>query len=790
MRFSFSLGDIPIKHIPKLANILQFRPKENHQDQEQRIKTTIKILPSKLKGPGRLVRLLFHPRIDSCGWHKGLNRCVTDVILHHIQIEVGIRLNSLISHSELLTEEQIDRVSRLRDLHALWLEPETFEKTFLIPSHSIPWSYQASKCDACILSCIAGNMQTLLDLRCIVKSRATSKHVAKHGNPRLQVWVDAWMDNIVAHVSNVTGQPVRMEPQLEKNEQQAIELKRLRSKIRLLKKKKFQDAGPHRQPVCNSLAKPAQTFEADDGIVEDNGEEIVPTKQARRKSMGDVDENDADADLASVDAYTALMSGEHVPSRQMPRSQSGRPYVYDEPESRHTAQTTIHDDESKEQQQEAEGVYVPPRQNWKKQAPAHLSAATRPLRPMAAPRRESWDSVIFDSNFIESGISNQPAFASRQPLHHQQRLVRPTSSRYTSEQPQYATRRDTILDGRPQPSPADEYINILPTFHDDDPRSAGKANTARQDSSSKATSSRPISAIRGRNASSGISPKTCTLPRHRLPHARGKDNDDPSNSTQDFLRMYDDIAQGIGHPNSNNTGKTSARNRLASTLGISEESRAAMVPEGLKTPKRFDGGQFPREKNSDASKKRGTQHAAAHSKPESATRRKKHGGDDHSKAKDKTRDPTMKEPRTSTRHRDQEPQDRRDDHVRYEGNGRLSHLARVGNDMAAEMHKEGDPAAAHQPHRRSRSTRIKSASFAGNEHPLERRASNSARRREERANSRPDSTAPAPAAGANIASNSTTWSAEYGEQLRQKDDVHWFYHAQGQDQGRARRRGV
>ncbi|KEF57129.1 uncharacterized protein A1O9_07319 [Exophiala aquamarina CBS 119918] len=761
MRFGFSLGDIPSKHIPKLANILQFRPKEDRQDQEQRIKTTIKTLPSKLKGPGRLVRLLFHPCIDSCDWHKGLNRCVTDVILHHIQIEVGIRLNSLVSHSELLTEEQIDRVSRLRDLHALWLEHDTFEKTFLVPSHTIPWRYQASKCDACILSCIAGNMQTLLDLRCIVRSRATNKHVAKHGNPRLQVWVDAWMHSMVTHIQNVTGQPVLMDSQLEKNERQAIELKRLRSKIHSLKKK-LQNAGPHCQSVKTSFAKSVQTFEADDGIVEDNGEEIVPTKQARRKEMGDLDEDGGDADLASVDAYTALMSGEHLPSTQLPRTQYRRPYISDEPESSRRPQTALHDEKAaQERKQQTEEVYVPPRQNWNKQPPAYPSAAGRPQRPIAASRRESWESVIFDSNFVGSVITNQLSFAARQTQHQQRKSAEPASSRYTSEQAQYSTRRETFSGGKPQPSPADEYINILPPFRDDDPRGDGKANIAWQDYSSATKSSRPITTIRERN-SSAISPKT-REPQHRFPEVRGRDNDNPSNTTQGFLRIYYDIARDLGHVDLNNTRNTSGRNRLASsTLGISEGSRGAMVPEGLKTPKRFDG-QFPREKNGEGSNKPDAKHLAAHAKPDSA-RDKISREDDDRKAKDKTRESTSEKRRPSTRPCDQVSTGQQEGHVRNKGNGRLSHLARVGNDLAAQMQRE-DERQAHG------STRVKSVSANADGQPPERRTSNSTRRRGERSK---------PAAGPTIESDATTWSAGYGEQLRQKGDVSWFYHSQAQ----------
>jgi len=607
---------------------------------------------------------------------------------------------------------------------------------------------------------------------------------------------------MVAHVSNVTGQPVQTELQLEKNEEQAIAFKRLRSKIRASKKKNYQDAGLHRQPVYNDHAQPAQpaqAFELDDGIVEDNGEEIVPTKQSRRTAMCNLDEDGADVDLAAVDAYTALMSGNHVPSKQVPRTRNGRPYIYDEPESGCTAQTALHDDQRgrKEQTAQAEEAYVSPRQNWKKQAPAHASPAARPPpRPMPASRRRSWESVIFDSNFAQSGISNQTAFAYRPPLPQQQRSAQQASSRYASEQPQFASRRDNWC-GKAQPSPADEYIDILPKFSNDaeevNSRSNRKANTSRPESVSTIKSSRPVSSVRGKHYSSDVPPKPLP-PRHRMPqNARGKDNGnehkDPAKSTQDFLRMYDDIAHDFGGTDSNNTGKYSSHNHLASTLGISQESRAAMFPDGLNTPKRYDGGQFPREKGSDASGR--NKRASHHSKPEpSSSSRKQHrGGEGDSRARKApgsahTRESTPSS--TATGHRPSSSTRTRhhpDEHepTRCEGNPRLSDLTRIPNDFATKLHKHGDPILQQQQQQQQqqqrRSTRVKSVNLNGDESLPQSRESNSTRRREERArDSRPVSLATT--GKPNSESNVTTWSAGYGDLLRQKDDNSWFYGAQ------------
>lgn len=713
MHMSFSLGDIPRKHIPKLANILQFRPKENHQDQEQRVKTTVKTLPSKLKGPGRLIRLLLHPRIDACEWHKGLNRCVTDVILHYIQIEIGVRLNSLISHSELLPPEHFDRISRLRELHALWLGPEEFEKTFLIPTQNVPWKYQVNKCDACILSCIAGNMQTLLDLRCVVSSRATSKFVAKHGIPRLQIWVDAWIETLATHVRNVTGLPVPLDFQVEKNDHQAVELKHLRAKIQSLRKKRFHSAGPHRAMAHNvdDAASPTKAGDGDDRICEDKGEEIVSTKQARRKDVGDIDEDGTDRELASVDAFAALKSSEYLPFMLDARTQYENPNITDAADPTSSFQTAIRDNASSNRVPQERDVYVPPRQGWKKETPAFPPSAARSHHPTATSRRESWESVIFDSNFVESGIMHQSPYASRQP---HLRPGRPASSRYASAQPQLASRRPTVLNGRAHPSPADAYINDLPSFTDYDSAAKGK---------------QPIPSSKAHNP-----------PRHTRPAPKGQGVvGHESHAAQDFHHIYDDLAQNLGNRHGKNPSKASTSNHLASDLDISQESRSAMVPEGLKTPKRRDHGGG----DDDATKKH---------RPSD-----RHDGDTRGKKATVPGEKKHGEGHRGRHH--QQPEAHRD----------------------AKKHREkgdgDDDRKAH--HKADHKTEPK---------PLERRTSNSVRRRDERANPRPDSHAPPPTAAPeknhnrdppaskkDLASNTTTWSAEYGSLLRAKDDCRWFY---------------
>ena len=112
------LQDIPRQHVPALAEILQFRPDEDTQTRAERISKGAKSLPSSLR-PSRLERLLLPPSGYLCKLHKGLDDPVVHVVLHRLQFEVGYRLNNLVSQCQLLTNEQFNRVMRLRTLHAL-----------------------------------------------------------------------------------------------------------------------------------------------------------------------------------------------------------------------------------------------------------------------------------------------------------------------------------------------------------------------------------------------------------------------------------------------------------------------------------------------------------------------------------------------------------------------------------------------------------------------------------------------------------------------------------------------
>ncbi|KIV82773.1 hypothetical protein PV11_04853 [Exophiala sideris] len=219
------LQDIPPRLVPQLAKILQFRPLENAG---KHLSTEVKSLPSRYS-VGRLEKLLLPRAGHLCKLHKGLDFDIVEVLLHRLQEEIGPRLNSLISQCELLTPDQRQRLTRLRNVHALWLSTREYEITFLASVRDLKWKHQ--ECEACIISLLSGDLETLLDLRWIVRSRATSRHVAKHGNPRLQVWVEAWIALMIENTAKYTGETIDLDTLISRNEAEAVMLKHARAKI-------------------------------------------------------------------------------------------------------------------------------------------------------------------------------------------------------------------------------------------------------------------------------------------------------------------------------------------------------------------------------------------------------------------------------------------------------------------------------------------------------------------------------------------------------------------------------
>ncbi|EXJ87283.1 hypothetical protein A1O3_04242 [Capronia epimyces CBS 606.96] len=421
------LLDIPSEHVPALASILQFRPDEDLQERAKRISKNAKALPALLR-PGRLERLLLPPLGHLCKMHKNLDYSVVEVVLHHIQIEVGERLNNLIWSSQLLTREQFGRVTRLRSLHALWLAPAEYEMTFLASTRDLKWQYQQDLCEACIVSHITGDLEALLDLRYAIQSRATSKFLAKHGNPRLQLWVHAWIDALLDHLTSKTGQDVDVDAIIAQNEMEARELMRLRMKIHALRKKTLVDLpGPDGD-------KDGEKHIHLGGVLED---------------ADHLDEADG-AELDVVDAYAALNSPPCLPAVPQRHSQSQSrnaadsnsvsadpsrkgqsPYQHPHPmpaqESFYSVDTVANNagrvaasvlKDITECPEDKDEVYMPPRQLWKKQSPPSSASlwAKKTLPPIPTVGFiESWETVPVNSSYTIHTVPTEP------PLEGQQR---------------------------------------------------------------------------------------------------------------------------------------------------------------------------------------------------------------------------------------------------------------------------------------------------------------------------------------------------------------------------------
>ncbi len=224
------IQDVPQRYVPVLAKILQTRPNESQEALSQRVAQVTKTLPSSLRA-GRLENFLLPPRGYLCKAHKFLHYDVVQTVLRHVQVEVGVRLNNVITECEMLTPEQYTRAMRLRELHVLWLDKRKVQSTLKRTIRDTKWKYQTDQCDACILSKITSDLQILLDLRWAFRSRATRAFVSTYGNPRLQQWVYVWIATLAGFVEASTKIEIDLDQILLQNDQEAILLKKTRAEI-------------------------------------------------------------------------------------------------------------------------------------------------------------------------------------------------------------------------------------------------------------------------------------------------------------------------------------------------------------------------------------------------------------------------------------------------------------------------------------------------------------------------------------------------------------------------------
>ncbi|ETN42681.1 uncharacterized protein HMPREF1541_01838 [Cyphellophora europaea CBS 101466] len=288
---TLSSGDIC-----SLTEVLQLNPNDTDPiHYNNRIAALIEALPSRLKSNGFLNRItkpalparsrMLDPldqRGPLCPMHHKLDASMVQKVFTLLALEVGHHLNHVARHCHLLTGEQQKLISRLRALHAIWYQPEQYERFFLEPSKDTRWTYQGNKCAACTLARIAGNLDALLDLLCAVSSRTSSNE--KHKQPRLYDWLVAWIENHGEALEERGREKLQVLVQDVWNRSFALKQKR----------KEFSKARKEFKQGVGSDAK---------------GEAVEPQEGANIQMYDHFD----DDQLESVNVHTALMSTPHLP---------------------------------------------------------------------------------------------------------------------------------------------------------------------------------------------------------------------------------------------------------------------------------------------------------------------------------------------------------------------------------------------------------------------------------------------------------------------------------------------
>jgi len=400
------LQDIPPRLVPQLAKILQFRPLENAG---KHVSTDVKSLPSRYS-VGRLEKLLLPRAGHLCKLHKGLDFDVVEVLLHRLQEEIGPRLNNLISQCELLTPDQRQRLTRLRSVHALWLSNREYEITFLASVRDLKWKHQ--ECEACIISLISGDMETLLDLRWIIRSRATSRHVAKHGNPRLQVWVEVWIALLTENTAKYTGDTIDLESLLSRNEAEAVLLKHARArihdvrvnKLKIMKIKNIGDPTHVAHSVCTdetedfSSVGGSDDFHADFADTDTKGHSpySFAVRMTTPESFYSVDTVSNNARMVAP----SLVQIQEVQQEEQDTQELLKPLAYVPPYQELKAQKSYDRlrPSTQEKQQEQEG-YVPPRQQW---IPQDSGIYFSPNWESSSDSRTSWETERFEMQTVRN----------------------------------------------------------------------------------------------------------------------------------------------------------------------------------------------------------------------------------------------------------------------------------------------------------------------------------------------------------------------------------------------------
>ncbi|KIW19224.1 hypothetical protein PV08_03518 [Exophiala spinifera] len=379
------IQSIPREHISTLTKILQFPPDVEAREHIKSLASLVKLLPYTLR-TSRAERIILRTQGSLCSLHNFLDLETVQTILGKIKVEIGSRLNSIVSQRQLLSPEQGNCITQLRHLHALWIPQYEFEKTFLCRTAETNWTYETSRCEACIISRIAGDLESLLNLRCTVRSRATSKHVAKHGFPRLQVWIDNWIEHL-HHRFSGTGQIMDLDKVIAKNDEDGAALMTARSKVHEFR---TQQHGI----VHVDLLK--------------HGQHARPGKQPLNETVDDESDASADPSSKGQSPYgnrTSLKRGksEMVYSVDLETLASG-------PSRMQKCEFGVKEEEEEEEEEEEQRPYIPPRQNWNKNRVSRTSTVPRPAaqpNPRGRPaRRDSWETESLESTYFSGATSS------------------------------------------------------------------------------------------------------------------------------------------------------------------------------------------------------------------------------------------------------------------------------------------------------------------------------------------------------------------------------------------------
>ncbi|KAK5197883.1 hypothetical protein LTR72_002449 [Exophiala xenobiotica] len=441
------IQDIPRRHVPALCKILQFTPNVDLSEHAKSILALARPLPYSLR-TSRVERLLLPSQGHLCHMHKCLDYETVETILCKIQVEIGPRLNNLVSQCQILNSEQRNCIKHLRNLHALWLPRREFEITFVVSADDVKWTYQVDQCEACIISRIAGDLAVLQDLRCALRSRATSRHVAKHGLPRLQLWVESWIENLAGHITAETGVKVDVEEILTRNEAAAQALKKTRSKVHDVRTKelKIVTAGQNVGSGQKKGKAKTQAGSRKSGSGADSDDDLSPVSadptMKGRSPYGLAVAHRA-VERKSLDSVDLEVLSEYANSKMAEPQQQLNVVPGQIPPK----EAAVYYGQVPQQNEQEQEQYVPPRQNWKRGPPT--SSTVKPKSESPVPPKDSWVTERFGSNY-----SSQATF---QPG----RVQEVYGNHGPSQNPIH---QSPPAQGQPRRSPAETYEKLISPY--------------------------------------------------------------------------------------------------------------------------------------------------------------------------------------------------------------------------------------------------------------------------------------------------------------------------------------